>query len=575
MHIMSESSTDQLQPKQAEHAFEDHIALIYESAEERLAAVTPLIKVGLEKGELCLYISNEDDDQALVEALATQGVDVEKAIASGSLIITSKREVYFKLARFDPDWTLRVLQNIADIAKSYGFSAMRVMSDMTWTLERMPGINLWPVYEARLNNLHPGISMRIICQYDRKTFPPEVLMAALKTHPKVVSGGQVSKSSYYMPTEQLLAEDYNQRELDQMLDIVRRSNQLEAELQDRTQASEVRGQRIEELEADLSRWKARHSETETALNELTANFKSLSLELSYSRESLSGMEETINRKDEELVSRTQQMRRMETEMAKLKADLDSETLALNESVSLCERTKADLAARSEEAEQAWAARDHIYREKEQLIKIVQERDEGIVELHAEVERLYGIVKERREELEAAKSQLANLEIEVSKQRALAEQYRLDLLVQEAVHQGLKDSMWDIAAVIERSGLAAKLVEELQAVKRELSYEQMARDSLAYELNVAREALALRESELAAERQALTESNDGYQAIFEQAGAGIVRTDLNGRLLEANDRFHTMLGYQPRELVGTSYREITHRDDLGRTTAMYERLLAGE
>jgi PAS domain S-box-containing protein len=55
----------------------------------------------------------------------------------------------------------------------------------------------------------------------------------------------------------------------------------------------------------------------------------------------------------------------------------------------------------------------------------------------------------------------------------------------------------------------------------------------------------------------------------------VRTDLHGRLLEANDRFHTMLGYQPRELVGSSYRDITHRDDLGRTTAMYEQLLAGE
>jgi riboflavin biosynthesis pyrimidine reductase len=85
---MSESSTDQPQStQQAEHVFEDHIALIYESAEERLAAVTPLIKVGLDKGELCLYISNEDDDRALVEALRAQGVDVEKAMASGGLIM--------------------------------------------------------------------------------------------------------------------------------------------------------------------------------------------------------------------------------------------------------------------------------------------------------------------------------------------------------------------------------------------------------------------------------------------------------------------------------------------------------
>jgi PAS domain S-box-containing protein len=453
---------------------------------------------------------------------------------------------------------------------------MRVMSDMTWTQERMPGINLWPVYEAKLNSLHTGISIRIICQYDRKTFPPEALMAVLKTHPKVVAHGQVSKSNYYMSTEQLLAEDYGEKELDRMLDIVRTSNQVEAELQDRTEMAEARGQRIRELEEELAQLKTHSIELEKDLNDLSARFNAQSLELNSSKESLAGLDEAMARKNEELISKIQQMERLEADLNKVRSELAAETADLAESVALGEKIKSDLAARSEEAEQAWAARDHLHREKEQLIKIVQERDEGLVELHAEVERLYGVVRGRKEEVDALRTQLTAVENNLSKLKAQAEQYRLDLLVQEAVTQGLRDVMERTASDMEvHSGKATSLEEELTAVKRELHAERMARDTLAFELSQAHTALAEKEAELNNDRQALTESNEGYQAIFEQAGAGIVRSDLEGRLLEANDRFHTMLGYHPAELRGKSYRDIVHRDDVGKTTAMYERLLAGE
>jgi hypothetical protein len=172
MHIMVNMNNDRpLTGSEADqHLIGDHIALIYETPEERLSAVTPLIRVGLEKGEICLYISNEEDDTDMVEALKAGNIDVDKAIGNGGLILTHKKEMYFKRGYFDPDWTMKVIGNVAELAKSYGFTAMRIISDMTWTQEKVAGVEKWPEYEAKLNVFNPGISLRIICQYDRKVF---------------------------------------------------------------------------------------------------------------------------------------------------------------------------------------------------------------------------------------------------------------------------------------------------------------------------------------------------------------------------------------------------------------------
>jgi PAS domain S-box-containing protein len=251
MHIMVDSISDQPlpSPEAEQSVLEDHIALIYETAEERLAAITPLIKVGLEKGELCLYISNEENDQGIVEALKAEHIDVEKAVGTGGLILTSKKEMYFKLGRFDPDWTIRVLNNIADLAKSYGFTAMRIMSEMAWTQEQVPGVERWPEYEAKMNSLNVGISLRIICQYDRTTFPPAAMLAAIRTHPKVVSQGSISKNIFYVPAERLLSGDYVALELERILDSIRLSNSSESELQNRDQLIDQMRRHVESSNA--------------------------------------------------------------------------------------------------------------------------------------------------------------------------------------------------------------------------------------------------------------------------------------------------------------------------------------
>ncbi len=52
---------------------------------------------------------------------------------------------------------------------------------------------------------------------------------------------------------------------------------------------------------------------------------------------------------------------------------------------------------------------------------------------------------------------------------------------------------------------------------------------------------------------------------------MARIDLDGRLLEANAAFHSLLGQEPGALAGDHYRDHTHRDDLAASAEMYRQL----
>ncbi len=64
--------------------------------------------------------------------------------------------------------------------------------------------------------------------------------------------------------------------------------------------------------------------------------------------------------------------------------------------------------------------------------------------------------------------------------------------------------------------------------------------------------------------ALRDNEAELTAMVEQAAAGIVKADLNGRILKVNDRFCEMLGYSRDEIVGMATADITHPDHIDQT-----------
>jgi PAS domain S-box-containing protein len=67
----------------------------------------------------------------------------------------------------------------------------------------------------------------------------------------------------------------------------------------------------------------------------------------------------------------------------------------------------------------------------------------------------------------------------------------------------------------------------------------------------------------------------YRAVFDQVAMGVARVAPDGRILEVNDRFCAIAGYDREALVKLSFQEITHPDDLEADLAKVTALLAGE
>ena len=91
----------------------------------------------------------------------------------------------------------------------------------------------------------------------------------------------------------------------------------------------------------------------------------------------------------------------------------------------------------------------------------------------------------------------------------------------------------------------------------------------YEAEIERRALEERSA------RALQESESRFRAIFEQAAIGMADSSLDARFIRVNQRFCKIMGYSREELLGLTFHEITHPDDLARDEGLVTQLLSGE
>jgi len=63
-------------------------------------------------------------------------------------------------------------------------------------------------------------------------------------------------------------------------------------------------------------------------------------------------------------------------------------------------------------------------------------------------------------------------------------------------------------------------------------------------------------------QAARENERRFREFFEQAAVGMTRVSLDGVLVDANQTFCDILGYDRDELIGRTIKDITHPDDYG-------------
>jgi PAS domain S-box-containing protein/diguanylate cyclase (GGDEF)-like protein len=88
-------------------------------------------------------------------------------------------------------------------------------------------------------------------------------------------------------------------------------------------------------------------------------------------------------------------------------------------------------------------------------------------------------------------------------------------------------------------------------------------------------LLLRQRDFRQMQVDLGKSEEKYRAMFHSAGTGICNTDLQGKIIDANQRFIDILGYSKEELAQRTFEDLTHPDDLGITEEVLKKLFRGE
>jgi hypothetical protein len=182
-----------------------HICAFFHSKEEQNKVLMPFFKEGLERGEKIFHIVDARHREEHVCSCQAAGIDVEAAEKSGQLEVRVWEDAYLKDGYFDGDRMVRVL---GDVLKSTHetHGRGRLMGNMEWALEALPGVTDLIEYETKLNHVTAKHPDPIVCVYDLNKHSGSVIMDVLRTHPMVIVGGVLQENPLYVEPEEMLAE---------------------------------------------------------------------------------------------------------------------------------------------------------------------------------------------------------------------------------------------------------------------------------------------------------------------------------------------------------------------------------
>ena len=230
----------------------DHFCSIYESPQEHYAVAIPYIRIGLDRGEKCIYIADDGTVGDVRLAMQSEGIDVDRSIASKALVLATKEQAYLEHGSFHPDWMFTFWKEATQLAMSEGFSAVRATGETEWVLRGGRGLERWMEYESKLTHTLSESNCSALCQYNRRLFPPELILDVIRTHPVVVYRGTVCRNMYYVPPDEFLGTNQTAREVERLLTNIRERERVEDALREQLTERRRAEEELRRSEAYLS-----------------------------------------------------------------------------------------------------------------------------------------------------------------------------------------------------------------------------------------------------------------------------------------------------------------------------------
>lgn len=182
-----------------------HICAFFHSREEKNRVLMPFFKEGIERGEKVFHIIDSRLHGDHEAALCQYQIEPRSAQENGQLEIRHWEDAYLKDGYFDGDRMIRILEEVLQSNRErYGLT--RLMGNMEWALETVPGVTDIVEYETKINYLAPRYPDPVICVYDLNRHSGSVVIDILRTHPMVIVGGVLQENPMYVPPDAFLTE---------------------------------------------------------------------------------------------------------------------------------------------------------------------------------------------------------------------------------------------------------------------------------------------------------------------------------------------------------------------------------
>jgi hypothetical protein len=183
-----------------------HVCGFFNGIEEEYGILAPFIQDGLQEGQKAFLSVDPGRRDGHRRNLRDAGVDVAGCSSTGQLEIETWDHTYLRPGRFDQDAMLALVESVLIRARSEGYPLTRLVANMEWALEDLPGVHDIVEYESRFNRVIAPYDDVVICTYDATRFGGDLIVDVLRTHPMVILGGFLQENPFYVPPDELLAE---------------------------------------------------------------------------------------------------------------------------------------------------------------------------------------------------------------------------------------------------------------------------------------------------------------------------------------------------------------------------------
>lgn len=248
-----------------------HLCFSHSTFQEKLGACIPFIRTGMQRREHCIYVTEDEARASLVDALRSEGIAASET-PDAEVSVWTPEELHDRAGDVDPERMLAWVGDRAQAATRAGYTAFRFVGETIAVFGGAPlGVQRLAEFESKLNDTLPTESASALCLYDRLRYPSHIIRQLIATHPLVMVGPTVCQNPFFVPPEEYLSPAWPERELEWILESLRRLEHTQAELHQSVRRSRALARRV--LEAQEVERRALARELHDALGQILVGIK--------------------------------------------------------------------------------------------------------------------------------------------------------------------------------------------------------------------------------------------------------------------------------------------------------------